>query len=89
VYAGEPVVTRSRQPCPPKTGGCAWPEAQTGGGVPVDPVSRAGLARDADVLAGHTGVTAGNDVRAEMSVLAGGRSSSRTPWLLLSYSKYP
>jgi len=37
VNAGEPVVTCSRQLCPPEPG-CAWPETQTDGGVPVVPV---------------------------------------------------
>jgi hypothetical protein len=52
------VVDALPPPRPPRSD-CAWPEARTGGGVPVDPIIGAGLARDADVLAGHGGVTAG------------------------------
>lgn len=44
---------------PARIGSCAWPEAQTSGGVLVVSDVRAGLAREAVVLAGHGGVTAG------------------------------
>jgi hypothetical protein len=42
--------------------GNAWPEAPTGGGVPVDRFLGGSGVRDAGVLAGHGGITAGFDV---------------------------
>lgn len=58
---------------------CAWPEAPTGGGVPVVTVERVQV-RDAGVLAGHGGVTAG--ATSAEPVLAGGRSRARSTSLV-------
>src|SRR5690349_14289103 len=57
---------------------CAWPEAPTGGGVPVESVGRVQM-RDAGVLAGHGGITAvrRRPVRCR-SVLARGTVKSRS-----------
>jgi hypothetical protein len=76
VNAGEPVVTRSRQP--PRSNRCAWPEARTGGGVPVrGPVQKRAWAREYRSAGGaprrHRRETFR---RAGKPRLAGGRSSS-------------